>query len=317
MTAKRLFLHSLFLLLLPLAVAFFGISPGGAAALVILALLWRWAISLSLLVAPPQAPALELETISASHFVEKVRWCMDRLGVDYTERPCGGTLGAFFLGRTVPLLNFRTGAVRSRIGNSPEILRYLWGRYAAEMPEQACFLEPTPERMEFEKKIDRCGVDLQVWVYYHVLDNRDLTLHAWGVSNPEIPAWQRSVLKLAFPLLRFLIRKSFRITPAHHAKAVAHITALLAEVETRLGDDRKSILGGDIINYSDIAFCAIMGLWLQPPGYGGGKADSVRIEREQYPQHMAAEVEAWRQNYPLASGYIEKLYESERLPASG
>lgn len=313
MNAKRLLVHSLFLFLLPLAVAWFGISLAGTVALVAVALLWRWAISLSLLVAPPKAPELELETISASHFVEKVRWCMDRLGVDYRERPAGGTLGAFFLGRTVPLLKFRTGAVRSQIGNSPEILRYLWGRYSAVMPERAGFLEPTPDRMDFESKTDRCGVDLQVWVYYHILDDRNLTLHAWGVSNPEIPAWQRQALKLAFPLLRFLIRKSFRITPSHHEKAVAHISALLAEVETRLGDGRNSILGGDTINYTDIAFCAIMGLWLQPPGYGGGRADSVRVEREQCPPLMASEIEAWIESYPLASDYIERLYDSERI----
>ena len=112
MTGKRLLLHSLFLVLLPVIVAWLGISTAGAFALVLLALVWRWAISLSAIVAPAKVPELELETISASHFVEKVRWCMDRLGVEYSERAVGATLGAFFLGRTVPVLRFRSGAVR-------------------------------------------------------------------------------------------------------------------------------------------------------------------------------------------------------------
>jgi glutathione S-transferase len=312
MAGKRLLIHSLFLFLLPVIVAWFGISVAGAIALVVIALVWRWAISLSILVAPAKTPDLELETISASHFVEKVRWCMDRLGVDYIEKPVGGTLGAFFLGRTVPLLKFRTGAVRSQIGNSPEILRYLWGRYSAGMAEQARFLEPTPERLELEQKIDRCGVDLQVWVYSHILDDRELTLHAWGIANPAIPAWQRLTLKLNFPLLRFLIRKSFRITPGHYARAVTHIEALLAEVESLLSDGRKSILGGDALNFTDITFCAIMGLWLQPPGYGAGKADTVRIDPARQPQQMAGEIETWSRNYPLAKNFIEKLYADER-----
>jgi len=311
--SKRFLLHAIFLLVLPVIVAWFGISTAGAIGLVVFALLWRWAISLSTLVAPEKVPDLELTTISASHFVEKVRWCMDRLGLVYTEKPAGGALGAFFLGRTVPVLKFSTGAVRSRIGNSPEILRYLWGRYSAGMPDQARFLEPTTERLEFEQKIDRCGVDLQVWVYYHILGDRELTLHAWGVSNPAIPAWQRLVLKLTYPLLRFLIRKSFRITSAHHEKAVSHIGALLADAETRLSDGRKSLLGGNTINFTDLAFCAIMGLWLQPRGYGGGKADTVRIEREQCPPQMASQIEAWSQSYPLATGFIETLYGEERL----
>jgi len=68
----------------------------------------------------------------------------------------------------VPVLHFRTGVVRSSIGNSPEILRYLWGRYGAELGDKTAFLEPDSERLEFEKKIDRIGADLQVWVYFHI-----------------------------------------------------------------------------------------------------------------------------------------------------
>jgi glutathione S-transferase len=312
MAGKRLLIHTLFLFALPVVVAGFGISLAGAIGLVLLALLWRWAISLSILVAPAKPPELELETISASHFVEKVRWCMDRLGVAYTEKPVGGTLGAFFLGRTVPVLKFRTGAVRSYIGNSPEILRYLWGRYATEMEARARFLEPTPERLALEKQIDRCGVDLQVWIYYHILDDRELTLHAWGRNNPAIAAWQRLVLNLLFPVLRILIRKAFHITSRHYEKAASHIEALLAEVESKLADGRQSILGGNRLNFSDFAFAAIMGLWLQPPGYGGGKADAVRIERERCPARMAGEIENWNESYPRATGFIERLYAQER-----
>ncbi len=315
MTGKRLLIHSLFLFLLPVIVAWFGISVAGAIALVLLALVWRWGISLSAIAAPAKIPDLELETISASHFVEKVRWCMDRLSVDYSEKAVGGVLGAFFLGRTVPVLRFRTGAVRSSIGNSPEILRYLWGRYSTTLEDKAAFLEPTTERLGFEEKIDRCGVDLQVWVYFHILGERELTLHAWGCNSTVIPAWQRLSLKLVFPVQRFLIRRSFGITPSRHAKAVDHVAALLADAEAKLADGRKSILGGNTINFSDIAFASIMGLWLQPNGYGGGAADEVRIERERFPARMQEEIETWSKDYPLVTGFIERLYESERLAA--
>ena len=312
MTGNRLLIHALFLFLLPVIVAWLGLSPVTASVLVLLALIWRWAISLSFLVAPVKGPELELETISASHFVEKVRWSLDRLGIKYSEKPTGGALGAFFLGRTVPRLRFRTGAVYSQIGNSPEILRYLWGRYSAGMPDQAKFLEPTPERLAFEQQVDRCGVDLQVWVYFHILNDRELTLHAWGINNPAIPAWQRHALKLLFPLLRFLIRKSFRISRGHHEKAVKHIGALLSEVESRLDDGRRSILGGDRLNYTDFTFAAIMGLWSQPPAYGGSKADAVRIERQRCPAGMVEEIETWESSYPLATRFIEQLYLDER-----
>jgi len=312
MTGRRLLLHSLFLFLLPVIVAWWGISVTGAIALVLLALLWRWAISLSAILAPARAPELELETISASHFVEKVRWSMDRLGLDYREKPVGGTLGAFFMGRTVPVLKFRSGAVRSSIGNSPEILRYLWGRYSAELGERAEFLRPTPERLEFESRVDRCGTDLQVWVYFHILDDRELTLHAWGADSPVIPRWQRMALRLLYPLLRVLIRRAFRISPQHHARAVANVSALLADVEEQLADGRHSILGGDEINYSDLSFAAIMGLWLMPPQFGLRRADAVRVNFDRCPAAMQAEVTSWKNGYPRATAFIERLYRDQR-----
>jgi glutathione S-transferase len=198
--------------------------------------------------------------------------------------------------------------VRSSIGNSPEILRYLWGRYAAEYGERAEFLRPTAERLEFEARVDRCGVDLQVWVYFHVLNDRDLTLHAWGANSPAVPAWQRLLLKALFPMLRFLIRRAFSVSARRHAAAVEKVSALLTDVESRLADGRRSILGGDEVNYTDLAFAAIMGLWAMPPEYGGGKADAVRVDVDRCPEAMQAEIAAWRSGYPRSAAFIERLY---------
>ena len=312
MTGKRKLVHLTALFLLPLIVAAFGISTAGALGLVVLMLLWRWGISLSTWVAPAKTPELELRTISASHFVEKVRWCMDRLGLDYTESPCGGTLNAFYLGQSVPLLRFRTGGVCSSIGNSAEILRYLWGRYGAESPEKAAFLEPTPERLGLEERIDRCGADLQVWVYYHLLGHRDLTLRAWGVDEPRIPAWQRFALKLVYPLQAVLIRRAFQISDRHHQRAVSHLDKLMGEVEQLLADGRGSILGGDEPNFSDFTYASIMGLWLQPGAYGGGQAENVKVPREDFPEPMQREIESWIERFPHNVALIEKLYSDFR-----
>jgi len=135
--AKRKLIHTFFLLALPIIVAWYGMSVTGAILLVASALAWRWTITLSMFFAPPKVPNLELETITVSHFAEKVRWCMDRLGLEYVEKPMSGILGVLFTGRTVPLMRMRTGIVRSEIGNSAEILRYLWGRYGHEVGESA------------------------------------------------------------------------------------------------------------------------------------------------------------------------------------
>ena len=316
MIGRRLFIHAVFLALAPIIVAWLGMSVAAATLIVLLLLLWRWLIVLSGLVAPEKTPDLVLATISASHFVEKVRWSMDRLGLDYVEQTSGGALGAFFRGRTVPQLKVRTGSVQSSIGNSAEILRYLWGRYAFAKPEAASFLEPTTERVELEARLDRYGVNLQVWAYYHLLNDRELTLHVWGANNPATPFWQRPTLKLLFPVLRILIRKSFRITDENYARAVARIEELLDETNNRLQDGRRSLLGGDALNYTDIAFAAMTGLWLQPAAYGGGKADAVRLEHDRAPAGMQKDIEVWRSGYARVAEFVERLYVEERKHAA-
>ena len=313
MTGKRLLVHSVFLLILPVIVAWFGVSVAGAVALVIVTLAWRWLITLSGILAPAKYPEIELETIAGSHFVEKVRWCMDRLGIEYTERQWVGVLGVFTKGRSVPQLKFRTGLVRSSIGNSAEILRYLWGAYAASLGDKAKFLEPTQQRLALESKLDRYGVNLQVWVYYHILDERELTQHAWGYNSPAIPTWQRYTMKVVYPVLRALLRKAFRISDAHYAKSVEHIEALLEEIDALLADDRESILGDNSINFVDITFASLSGLWLQPPEFGRDKVDEVRVDLERAPPAMRADINRWVEKYPNASGFIARLYKQERL----
>ena len=312
MTSKRRLVHTSFLFLLPLVVAWFGLSVVSALGLVLLMLVWRWLISLSTFVVPEKVPALVLDSISASHFVEKVRWNLDRAGLEYEESAAAGTLGAFFLGRTVPRLRIRTGAVRSQIGNSPEILRYLWGAYSADPAINTGHLEPTRERLALEKRFDRYGVNLQVWIYGHILEDRDVTLHAWGANSPAIAAWQRALLRGLFPLLAFLIRRSFRITPENCVKAGEHIEALLTEMNATLADDRASILGGGEINFTDLAFAAMTGLWLQPDWYGGGKANDVLLERDKLPEAMQADIEQWSKASPRVVAWVERLYAEER-----
>jgi len=311
-TGNRLIIHSLFVILLPVIVAWFGISVAGAVALVLLALAWRWMITLSGILAPARVPALELETIAASHFVEKVRWCMDRLGLDYEERQVVGVLGVFFTGRSVPKLKVRTGMVRSTIGNSPEILRYLWAESVVELGEKADFLRPTAERLALENSLDRYGVDLQVWGYYHILGDRKLTQHAWGCYSPSIPMWQRYTVIAIYPILKELMIRAFKISDSHYAKAVENIETLLADIDQKLADGRKTILDGGAIDFTDITFASLSALWLQPQKFANGKAEAVRVERERVPAAMKVDIERWIKKFPNATGFIERLYELER-----
>ena len=315
MNDNRKFIHAIFLFALPVIVAWYGVSTAGAIALVLLALAWRWAIVIAGFVRPPKIPTLELETIGISHFAEKVRWCLDRLGVEYSERRMAGIIGVLFTGRSVPVLRFRTGMVTSSIGNSPEILRYLWGRYHAELGQEAAFLEPTAERLEMERMLDRYGVHLQIWVYYHILAHKDIALRAWGVFDPRVPAWQRGLVKLLYPLLRLFLERVFKITEAHYQRTVENIDKLFDEVESRLDDGRRSILGGDETDFVDITMAALSTIWVQPEEFAGGASKDALIGQGGFPIQMGVDVERWADKYPLTKAFVERLYREERTSA--
>ncbi len=304
MTPGRLLIAGL--IALPLAVAILD-WPVHITALALVVLLGAtWVLVLRRLASGPgERPVLE--TIPPSHFAEKVRWCMDELGVDYEERVSIGTLGGFFGGRTVPCLHVPTGAVMSRIGNSAEILRYLWGAYGEALGDAAAFLRPTAERVELESRLDRHGVDLQRWIYGHILDHRVVTLRAWGVGDTRIPSWQRWAIRLLFPLNRMLIRRVFRITPRQVAKSRERIEALLAELDGVLADGQGSLLPGGP-DYTDLTLAAMVGLWLQPDTFARGEAAAVKLSGALLPAPMAEERERWRERYPALVAHVEALY---------
>ena len=67
MARTRLLIHSVFLFLLPLLVAWYGLGVLSAALLVLLMLLWRWLVVLSGIVSPAKDPGIVLESIAIRH----------------------------------------------------------------------------------------------------------------------------------------------------------------------------------------------------------------------------------------------------------
>ncbi len=296
----------------PVLVAWFDLSVLAALGLILILLLWRQALVLAPLTQKPTGPALELETILPSHFAEKARWCMDRLGVDYVERPWVGVIGAFFRGRTVPVLYVRTGRSRSSLGESTDILRYLYGRYAADPNVDAAFLEPTEERLQWEQRLDRYGVDLQIWVYHHLLDDPALCKRVWGLDSDRLSAGQRLTGKIFYPVLETFIRRAFNPDKAHTERAIERIDSLLKDTEGLLSDERHALLGGESTDFTDLTLASLSSIWIQPETFAAGAYPEVRIEPARIPPRMRADMDRWRENFPLTTAHIERLYGEER-----
>ena len=306
-------LHAIALYALPVVVAWFGWGAGAALLASLAMALAGMALRLKAMRAAAAAGpegVLRLHTISYSHYTEKVRWCMDRLGVDYEEVPNIGILGVLLTGRTVPALEVPPGL--TRVGDSPRILRYLWGEYSGLLPtERTRFLEPTPAALELEQRFDRrLGNDVRVWAYSHIFRRRDLTLRTWGADEPQIPGWQRALLRLATPILVFAVKQMLGVTPARGARALEKTRESFAEADRLLADGRPYLLG-DTMTFADIAFASLAALAVLPPEYAGRSLRGRMLTLDDLDADWRAEIEGFRQR--PSGQFVLRLYREERL----
>ncbi len=279
---------------------------GWLACVLLLVLLAVAKISLGLLGLIEGNRPIKLEVISISHYAEKVRWCLDRLGVKYVEQHDMGILGVLLVGRMVPVLH--VPEAHTRIGNSSDIMRYLYG--SEPDPEKRRFLDRTPETVELEKQIDHMGIVSRVWAYEHLLKDRALGLQVWGVHEPKVPRWQRLLLPVAFPFLRFTLKRMLKIDPKRSEKCLKRTEQMFDVVDDLLSDGRKYIMG-DTLSYIDIAWAALSCTVIFPEQYGGGTIENTRPRFEQLPDVMKTVVSAYRER--PAGKHALRLYREERV----
>jgi glutathione S-transferase len=310
-------IHLLALYALPVVLAAAGWGVPAAIGTVVAAFLLGVAARLSVslrALRQPERP-LRLHTITFSHYAEKARWCLDRLGVPYEEVPNAGVLGVLLTGRTVPWLEIPPGL--TRISESPRILRYLWGEYAGRLPgDRTWFLEPTPAALELEAKFDRrLGNDVRVWLYHHLLRDTGLSYRSWGIEEPAIPRWQRALLLAFRPVLAMAVRRMLGVTSARAVRAWERTRETFDDVDRLLADGRR-YLTGETLTFADITFASLGALAVLPPEYPGNRLGGRRMAMTDIRDpRWRAEVEELRAR--PSGQFILRLYREERTPRAG
>jgi glutathione S-transferase len=300
-------LHALLLYLLPVLVAWAGCGVGAAVMVALFAALAGVFIRLRATLNPASTRP-RLHTISYSHYVEKVRWCLDRAAIDYEEVPNIGILGVLLLGRTVPVLELP--ASRTSVGNSAEILRLLWGLHGHEPSGHAAFLQPTGEALALEQHLDRTlGEQVRRWAYQRLFEDPSLTLRLWGLKEPAVPRWQKLLLPPLRPVLQSAVRRMLRVTPESASRALERTSVVFDEMDARLADGRHYLLG-DTLSFADITFASLGALAVLPANYGGGRLATRFPAVESLPSPWREEVMAFRQR--LSGRFILRMYARER-----
>jgi glutathione S-transferase len=247
--------------------------------------------------------ALRLITIPFSHYCEKARFGLDHAGLPFEEsahlpllaarqaRRAGG-------GRTVPVLITEKGVV----GDSTDILHFC-DRHTSE--ERRLYPSESAEEVRaLEEHFDeKLGPHVRRVAFFHALPSPAYVLDLVGKS---VPWWQRLLLRTAYPLLRALLRRAFRIDAAGAARSQARIEEIFAEVASRLADGRR-FLFGHRFTAADLTFAALASPVLRPPQHPRPYREALA------PASLTAVQDQLRAT--AAGAFALRIYESLRLPS--
>jgi glutathione S-transferase len=211
-------------------------------------------------------PVLRLVTIPISHYCEKARWALGRVGMPYREERHVQGIHRFAARRagggvTVPVLVTPDGA----IGESQQILAWIDDRTPAD---QRLFPAAASAREEVDSVCRRLDEQLgprgRRLMYVHMLAARKLAL---AFNNRGVPRWEDRAIRYAWPLFSGLIVRALGISPGIEVEDEAAVFGELDFVAERLADGRP-YLCGDSFGAADLTFAALSASILLPPQYG-------------------------------------------------
>ncbi|NUN15085.1 MAG: glutathione S-transferase [Myxococcales bacterium] len=203
----------------------------------------------------------KLYQFSISHYCEKTRWNLDAKGLDYEivellplwHRIILWRIGG---GTTVPVLQDGDKV----IADSTRIANYLDDTY----PERPLFpKEPGQRQLVFqlEDQFDNTARHIRRFMYGHMLQ---IPGSEQVMMRHLSPTMHKVGLTIA-PVIRFSIRKNYRITPENIAKSLQKVRSTVQEIDSILNGDPNRYLVGNSLTMADIAAASLFGPLLGPP----------------------------------------------------
>jgi glutathione S-transferase len=205
---------------------------------------------------------LRLITIPISHYCEKARWALDRVGIPYREerhiqgvhqivaRRTGG-------GKTVPVL-VTDDEVLSESG---EILEWADARMPQSerlFPQERAEVDALCAR--FDEVLGPRGRRL---MYVLMLPERELLL---SFNNVGVPRWEDRAMRIGWPVITRFAARELGITPGIEQEDEPIVWSEFDFVGELLADGRP-YLCGDRFSAADLTFAALAGPAVVPPEY--------------------------------------------------
>lgn len=231
---------------------------------------------------------MRLITIPISHYCEKARWALERLGLDYLEER---HIQGFHYPRTwwsshnlgVPVLI----EGRRVIIDSTAILKHL-EQYAPR--ESRLYPADSATRAQVEALEDRfdetLGVESRRWFYYHYLPRADESLRLIGQG---VPAIERTLAPLMFPFMRRYAAWLLDVSERTVEMGIVRVKQVISQTDDILADGRPFLVGNHF-SAADMTLACMMAPFVLPEEYG------VQLPHpDSLPQPMRATVDYFRQ----------------------
>lgn len=242
-----------------------------------------------------------LITLRVSHYCEKARWALDRVGYRYREEshvPVAHRLvTSRHRGSSVPLLL----CADRRITESSDILRYI-----NDQAGGAVFYPEEPlartEVSELESQFDRVlGPHSRRWAYWHLLPDSGLMKALWAQGAPRREVL---LLPLILPVARKLIRSAYKVTADGAQRSALRLQTVFDEVGERLSDGRPFLVG-EQFTAADLTFASLSAPVILPP-----ECQASLPALEQVPPAMRDQILRLRDT--PAGQYGLQLYSNQR-----
>ena len=248
------------------------------------------------------APKLRLITIAPSHYCEKARWGLDRVGARYREElhlPLFHFLATMRLGRkshTVPILVTPHG----ELTDSTDILRHLDGWVAEKArlyPE-----EHRAEVEELEELFDsELGPATRRWGYCWVLEHPAAFDAMFEGAAPRV---ERIGFRAAQPAIKRVMRQVFKVSEKAKVRSLERIKSVFAKTDARLAGGKKFLVG-DRFTAADLTLACLAAPALGPEG---NRAQTP--PRHILPMEMLKDIDALRAT-PTGE-HVLRLFKEER-----
>ncbi|MBW4525405.1 MAG: glutathione S-transferase family protein [Phormidium tanganyikae FI6-MK23] len=243
-----------------------------------------------------------LITFRISHYCEKARWALDRLGSSYVEECHLPPLHRFTTtplgGSSVPVLVTEAGVFK----DSAEILNYADELTSVDSKLYPPASELRQEVEQLEAKFNhRLGIVTRQWGYFYGLQDRELMQRLWCES---VPKWDRVLFPVVFPVTKYLAHRSYHISAESANTAYRQTQQIFKTVSDRLADGRKYLVG-ERFSAADLTFACLAAPMLLPAEYGG-----VFPTLNQLPNEMTEQIQFLRET--VAGSYVLRLYREER-----